>query len=103
MSVYIKGMKMPTGCDNCYFLGEMGICSALLATHRESGLVGDWRWNEFERPPHCPLVSVQDHGRLIDADALFKKIGMDGNFGVLEAMYIQSIIHDAPTIIPADA
>ena len=47
-------------------------------------------------------VSVPEHGRLIDADALFKEIGMDGRFGILEAMCIQSIIHDAPTIIPAE-
>lgn len=55
------------------------------------------------RHPDCPLVLVPEHGRTIDADVLFKKIGVDVRFGILEAMYIQGIIHDAPTIIPADA
>lgn len=105
--IYIPGMAMPTGCDNCYFLGEMGICSALLATHRESGLVGDWRWNEFERPPHCPLVPVPDHGDLIDRDVVREMIDvMWTAFVLTEYEEIFEIcdgeIMAAPVIIPAE-
>lgn len=48
------------------------------------------------------LIPVPEHGRLIDADALFKEIGADERFSILEAMYVQSLISTAPTIIPAE-
>lgn len=45
-------------------------------------------------------VPVPPHGRLTDEDALFKQVTMDEHFSVLEAMYVQSLISNAPTIIP---
>ena len=54
MSIYIKGIEMPSGCDDCYFCGEMGICSVLVATHINSGVVDEYRYNEFERPQFLP-------------------------------------------------
>lgn len=98
MSVYIKGMEMPSGCDDCYFCGEMGICSALVATHINSGVVGEYRYNEFERPPFCPLIHVPDHGKLIDADALGERF-WDGQCYFTVA--IKQKIANATTIIPA--
>lgn len=91
--IYIPGLK-DLSCDECFWgIGSRLGCHATpeAVTRKINGRAAD-----------CPLIFLGDHGRLADADALFKKIGMDGNFGILEAMYIQSIIHDAPTIIPAD-
>ena len=95
MSVYIN-MEMPSGCDDCYFCGEMGICSVLVATHINSGVVDEYRYNEFERPPFCPLVPVPDHGRLIDADALTREYYHAPSYPRL-----CKAINEAPTIIPA--
>ena len=101
MSVYIKGMEMPQGCDDCYFCGEMGICSVLVATHINSGVVGEYRYSEFERPPFCPLIPVPDHGRLIDADALIDAVELDDLSTLSEVMHIKEVLRDVPTIIPA--
>lgn len=108
MSVYIKGMEMPSGCDDCYFCGEMGMCSVLVATHINSGIVGEYRYNEFERPPFCPLVPVPEHGRLIDTSAKVQtqlyddqiEDWIDADMTVEE--YLGYCFNEVPTIIPAD-
>ena len=103
--VYIKGIEMPSGCDDCYFCGEMGICSVLVATHINSGIVCEYRYNEFERPPFCPLIHVPAHGRLIDADKLRTDIKFGKNrFGSSTFLdyYDVSTIKNAPTIIEAE-
>lgn len=52
MGVYIKGMKMPKGCDDC-ILGDV-VCG----------------YDEDHIDRDCPLVEVPEpHGRLIDANA----------------------------------
>lgn len=71
MSVLIKGMEMPTSCDEC----ELCTCYV-----REDGTEENYRCvitfypiHEFnERHEYCPLIEVPPHGRLIDADALMK-------------------------------
>lgn len=54
MSVLIKGMEMPISCAFCRFSGAY--CYAK----------GD---EDAHSTAPCPLVPVQKHGRLIDADA----------------------------------
>lgn len=104
--VYIN-MEMPSGCDDCYFCGEMGICSVLVATHINSGIVGEYRYSEFERPPFCPLVPVPDHGRLVDADALSEEHRVRAHQGMSENSYslhtiARAFVNDAPTILPGE-
>ena len=101
MSVLIKGMEMPADCDDCFFCGEMGICSAILASSPRLGDVGDWRYRQGERPPFCPLVAVPDHGRLIDGDILQEQMKKRKNF-VGRVSDADCLVADAPTIIPAD-
>lgn len=55
MSILIKGMEMPTSCDDCKLRMAVGCCGNL--PHNT-------------RMPNCPLVEIPPHGRLIDADAL---------------------------------
>lgn len=62
MSVYIKGMEMPTSCRACMF-------------SRTDIRNVDWCvLTEKDLPCDCPLVPVPKHGRLIDADAMIHDI-----------------------------
>ena len=107
MSVLIKDMEMPSGCPFCpmAYWESSRFYGCTVVVGKERAVLTDKEYAESpaaSRPDWCPLIPVPPHGRAIDADALFKEIGMGGRFGILEAMCIQSIIHDAPTIIPAD-
>ena len=58
VSVYIKGMEMPTSCEECAFNAEF----RCIINHQLEG--------KDTYTHSCPLVPVPAHGRLIDADAL---------------------------------
>lgn len=70
MGVYIKGMEMPENCalcpvwdaGNCLVVSEAIICEYT------------------KRSSDCPRVSVPPHGRLVDADELFKEMERKGWF-----------------------
>ena len=63
MSVYIKGMEMPTRCYTCP-------CADL--EYYDCNLMPGTRIEQHKRLDDCPLVPVPPHGRLIDADALLE-------------------------------
>lgn len=99
MSVYIKGMEMPTSCNECRFFVDAW-CYALE--------FDDWR-NAYNKPPEgerlsgCPLIPVPDHGRLIDKDVMCKECRRvaeeyDGIYP--DCTYCPANL--APTIIPAE-
>lgn len=93
--IYIPGMEMPTSCIACMF-DEFGLC--LINKNLEA---------EDELAHSCPIVPVPPHGRLVDADALFKKAHyrmgiMPGGIDEVEAFIRAIDLLDAPTIIPAD-
>jgi len=105
MSVYIKGMEMPTSCGDCPCAnGDRMRCQV---EKRDFGFFED------TRPSWCPLVPVPNHGRLGDLDELFKRmfVGPDGQRypdkdvdGWDHAYTFRGIKHEilsAPTIIPA--
>ena len=100
--IYISGMEMPKSCYTCPFMYHGMRNGQVWCTAIEN------RWLDLretlceERHKDCHLVPVPDHGRLIDADEFFKALTMDDRVSILEAMYVQSILSDAPTIIPAD-
>jgi len=95
MGVYIKGMEMPTNCNECRFFVDAW-CYALE--------VDDWR-NAYNKPPDgerldsCPLVPVPPHGDLIDRDALKENCMKEDGF-LAELLFRK--ISNAPTIIPAE-
>ena len=115
MSIYIKGMEMPTNCSDCPLCYDMMECSASnIRFFKVKEQVFDFC---TERHPNCPLIPVPPHGRLIDADALHKLFEdqwhylqvLDWNENpTAEAMQsginwcINTMHDDAPTIIPAD-
>ena len=113
MGVYIPSMKMPRGCNKCefidYYKGHW-YCH-VLNDCLEIGL----SYRDEHRDERCPLVPVPPHGRLIDADALFKEMGVTavdcyecewGEHGFCKmdrsfASWCENL-EDAPTIIPAE-
>lgn len=97
MSVLIKGMEMPTSCCQCPV--NLEVCKKgyeYLLAHPEL---------YDQRADDCPIVSVPEHGRLIDADALVLPTNLNDWNSIAD--YIKNItdvwkaIDAAPTIIPA--
>lgn len=80
--IYIKGMEMPKNCVDCRFHKSIYCTLTDICTNTAQG---------------CPLISVPDHGRLIDADAL-KEEWRNG----FHRKIVDALMEDAPTIIPAD-
>ena len=105
MSIYIHGMELPSGCEGCFFLLDCGICSMLMAANCTQKTVGDYRWEENERHPDCPLIEVQPHGRLGDLDALERTYDQFRDCGAISPQsytWVHIGISNADTIIPAD-
>lgn len=111
MSVYISGMEMPKSCNLCPFelSGDCLLNRDIICTYEP-----------VTRAADCPLVPVPPHGKLIDADMLFKEMyralieledkaekelgfdevlrrGMQWGHAVCVAA-----VHAAPVVIPAD-
>lgn len=59
------------------------------------------------KPDWCPLVEVPTHGRLIDADKLYKKVKTECNpygkpsISYVDGLIVLDLIDDAPTVIEA--
>ena len=97
MSILIKGMEMPTSCDNCWALDDYGDYPRCRITEEQRGY--NFRIRE-KRMDKCPLVPVPPHGRLIDADALQVEMMEMVSLGIYgEEDCIDAVI-EAPTIIP---
>ena len=107
MSVLIKGMEMPKACEECALNYDSFACiktgNRFYRNDRETD------FDPFKgRLEDCPLVPVQPHGRLIDADAyesLLRGIGnreyRRENGTICDAIKFLHP-HYAPTIIPAE-
>ena len=100
MGIYIKSMEIPTGCGVCPFSDDE--CFGAW----KCWCVKDWG-NDDNRAKGCPLVSVQPHGRLVDADKVLDELAH--NLGIRSLDYltpsewaIVSWFRDAPTIIDAE-
>lgn len=92
MSVYIKGMEMPTSCWDCYFQ-ECGNCRLNAYKVADKCIIKDRVDNNW------PLVPVQEHGRLIDADEL---PFVESENGCQDDYVFRYDINEMPTIVPAD-
>lgn len=98
MSVLIKGMEMPTSCEDCP-LGDSLHCQVLPSVPA--------LWAEYtnairEKRLHseCPLVSVPPHGDLIDTGAVDLSDGPYEYQDWVEWAWEQYL--NAPVFIPAD-
>lgn len=110
MSVMIKGMEMPRGCNTCqlYVLCfDYYVCRAK-KLERGGYLDVDNEVIAGRRHNCCPLVEIPTpHGRLIDADELIKKLERHRDMcGDIEAQYeidtAIRILRNIPTIIEAE-
>ena len=97
MGVYIKGMEMPKACEECALNYDSFACIKTGSRFFED--------NEFDpfksRLEDCPLIPIPPHGRLIDADALYKDILEDAGYGEAER-FNDYWLGEQPTIIPAE-
>lgn len=100
MSILIKNKAVPKKCEECLFYGidaESGCFLEKCYVIRRAGQ---------DKPSWCPLVPVQPHGRLIDADALLSQY--TGYFWTAKTDYAEGLrdvandIKQAPTIIEAE-
>ena len=67
MGVYIKGMKMPKTCYECWALDDDYDYPMCRITQEQRGYTFNTRGQKMAK---CPLIDVlEPHGRLIDADA----------------------------------
>lgn len=105
MSILIKGMEMPTNCGDCP-------CGSIFAGYKCK--VNNRDFNKYpldHRQDWCPIIGISEpHGRLIDANAMFKDICDSINemtaIGVaVDGQWLWDKLNDAlknaPTIIPA--
>lgn len=105
--VYIPNMEMPKNCTECEwheYYGDWWLVDACRITgtmpikNAKKGRADD-----------CPLIPVPNHGRLVDADALIRRIydaaKQQPEIADLyedEADSMIAWLKTAPTIIPAD-
>ena len=99
MSILIKGMEMPKDCWSCP-------CSSKQYGYCE---ITDERFLD-SRPQSCPIPELPPHGRLIDADAVYKRLqkqamtfwkgGENPHYQI--TLEIMDAIRFAPTIIEAE-
>lgn len=83
MGIYIKGAKLPTSCRSCpHEIG--GDCYGGKAKY-----IRDVDDNEEQfrnrRHPNCPLIYIlEPHGRLVDADVLYKELVEESEYLITE-------------------
>ena len=106
MSVYIRGMEMPTRCGRCDMC--VTIPDGDIDRHNECCITGADILNVGEKMEDCPLIPVPPHGRLIDANFIVERlrkqiqdVGADTELANRDREFI-SIIGAVSTIIPAD-
>ena len=102
--VLIRNMKLPENCDDCEYEFACGYGQHIDGYKMLKG-----------RPDRCPLIALPPHGRLIDADALAKQLGITDMDCYKCAWNLSGIcrrgsdfvdaceaIEEAPTIIEAE-
>ena len=96
MSILIKGMEMPKSCQECRWrktdITNTDYCQITL----------DNVPYIIKFPASCPLIEVPPHGRLIDADELFKEMEHNGWFDNADRDIAEDLVLDAPTAFHAD-
>ena len=100
MSILIKGMMMPKNCGECkFFAWKRGVGQHCAVDDRITfHATIDGMDVAYERNGDCPLIPIPPHGRLIDADALYK----DG--WVLQKQVMRMggyAIHEMPRTCPS--
>ena len=90
MGVYIKGMEMPTNCDDCLLGCDCPHDQSIDGYKMQGG-----------RPRTCPIIPVPAHGRLIDADDAVGHL-FNGEQCLYSWDEIEEAIDATETVIPAE-
>lgn len=87
----IIDMPMPTCCARCFLADENDRCSILGTVATQKG-----------RMPNCPIKGVlpDEHGDLIDADAIYKRAGQKK--GEADPLALARELWSAPVIVAAE-
>ena len=108
MSECVVRMDMPECCDECPMEYDGVMCRAI---HTPFYPEKDGRYLEplidphKERLPNCPIVCLltENHGRLVDADEMLKKIENYHRYMTVgRESDPRCIIEDSPTIVQAE-
>ena len=100
MSIYISGVEMPKRCLDCPFMVSREHDDCILQSDEANASF--YEWDDMKK--NCPLIPVQEHGRLIDADAMLKKHydgDVNGNIILRAAIITPEFVKNLPTVIPA--
>ena len=103
--ILIKNMEMPKSCGDCPFFNRganpMGEDFIFAQPWGDCLVSGEENVIEHDISMDCPLVEVPPHGRLIDADALMKKVREKADFPSHEWCEAIECLEDAPTVLEA--
>ncbi len=100
MGVYIKGMKMPTRCEDCPVCHYMERGTITACGCKATMMIRPIDCNS--RPSWCPLVPVPPHGGLIEKNAVFKLIQSMPSVDKLLPVEFMKALQEIPTIISAE-
>lgn len=93
MGVYIKGMKMPKTCYECWALDDDYDYPMCRITQEQRGYTFNTRGQKMAK---CPLTDIlEPHGRLIDADACIDYIRSNNQ-------HAWEVLAYAPTVIESE-
>ena len=100
MSILIKGVDMPKDCCQCQFRREAYVPWGWIGCQLNAGI---GKKKDYKgRHPDCPLVEIPKHGRLIDADALYKQMFSAGLSGKEDRNIAIDAVLQAPTVMGAE-
>ena len=102
MSIYIPGMEMPTSCNSCRFCGRGGLWNERVVCMFTGA---NAYMNEVQYLDGCPLISVPEHGELVDRREMDVLSWHEGEYGTdfdSGVMFVLDKLDELSTIIPAD-
>ena len=105
MIVLIKGMKMPTTCDECDFchwsnIHQTGICDRC----GDEPVCPDYGTDyKMTRARFCPLIELPEkHGRLIDERVAYDKIAEQEGGYYMDMDGVGCGLEETPTVFEAE-
>lgn len=98
--IYIQGAEMPKSCWVC----ELGGAEQMDNHTCPFYSMEYWEQENYQDKiaDGCPLIPVPDHGRLIDANKLFKEMEREYWFDNADWDKAEDLVISAPTVIPAE-
>lgn len=99
--IYNPNMRQPENCKECPF-GRETLRSVVCYGGKIPVSIEDPELYCMKNPPGCPLVSVPDHGGLIEKNAVFQLIQSIPSVDKQLPVEFMKALYELPTVIPAD-